>query len=142
MERLDPTLHPHVPDGWFAKESVTLLAPDGQANIIISSEPLDPSIDTDTYAEVQGELLRKEFPGYRQLGVGVQLLPGARRVNWRNFSWTPPDGVAVTQLQIYYVQCRRGYTATATTPSTSWSRFEPVFHRVLETLEIAQPTAS
>ncbi len=112
MERVEPTLHLDVPDGWFKKESVTLLAPDGQANISSRASPLT----------------RASTP----MPMPISKAGCCTR-----------DGVAVTQLQIYYAHCGRGYTATATTPSTSWSRFEPVFHRVLETLEIAtQPTAS
>ena len=66
MQTFRPRLRAEVPETWFAKESVTFLAPDGQANVIASSEPLDPSIDTERYASTQGDLLAKEFPGYEQ----------------------------------------------------------------------------
>ena len=49
----------------------------------------------------------------------------------RRFEWTPPDGVAVTQIQLYYAEDGRGYTATATTPSTQFERFEMQFRQLL-----------
>ena len=49
----------------------------------------------------------------------------------RRFEWTPPDGVAVTQIQLYYAEEGRGYTATATTPSTQFERFEMQFRQLL-----------
>ena len=39
------TLMAAAPADWFFKEQITFLAPDGQANVIASTEPLDPSID-------------------------------------------------------------------------------------------------
>src|SRR3954452_15177039 len=65
--RFEARLQAALPAGWFVKESITLLAPDGAGNVIVSTEPLDPSIDTARYAEVQGELLRNEFPGFTEL---------------------------------------------------------------------------
>jgi hypothetical protein len=128
------TVRAPVPSGWFEKHSVTLLAPDGQANVIASREPLDPSIDTERYASVQGELLRKEFPGYREhaftvvpLSVGPAYL--------RLFSWTPPDGVAVVQQQVYFARGGAGYTATATAPQHAAERFTALFDEVLRRLE-------
>ena len=124
-----------VPDGWFTKESITLLAPDGQANVIASSEPLDPSIGVEQYAQVQGDLLRKEFPGYREFSyrsVTAFGQPGYLR----HFEWTPPDGVRVTQLQVYTVTTGRGWTATATTPSTNFHRFEVAFYATLAGLSM------
>lgn len=44
LQRFKPQLTAPLPEGWFAKESITLLAPDGQANVIASSEPLDRTI--------------------------------------------------------------------------------------------------
>ena len=84
-----------LPPGWFAKESFTVLAPDGQANVIASSEPLDPSIDTARYAEVQRGLLEKEFPDYHEIGSGEITLAGGVAAQWREFGWQPPDGVRV-----------------------------------------------
>jgi hypothetical protein len=124
-----------VPHEWFAKESLTILAPDGQANVIASSEPLDPNIDTQQYADVQGDLLRREFPSYRE--HSFEPFPAFGRQGWmRVFEWQPPDGVPVTQMQVYYVENGRGYTATATTPSTQFDRFEWAFNMVLSDIAI------
>jgi hypothetical protein len=123
-----------VPDGWFEKQSVTLLAPDGQANVIASREPLDPSMDTEHYASVQGDLLRKEFPGYREHAFTLVPL-SAGPAYLRLFSWTPPDGVAVVQQQVYFARGGAGYTATATAPQHAAERFTALFDQVLRRLE-------
>jgi hypothetical protein len=115
----------------MAKESFTLLAPDGQANIIASSEPLDRSIETRQYADVQGDLLAQEFPDYFSLSYESALVFGRRPGYIRTFTWKPPDGVPVTQIQAYYARDGRGYTATATTPSERFEDFEADFRRVL-----------
>jgi tetratricopeptide (TPR) repeat protein len=125
-----------VPNGWFAKESTTLLAPDGQANIIVSSEPLDPSIDTDRYASAQGELLEKEFPQFKQKRFERMTMLGGREGYIREFEWTPEDGAPVTQLQLYYAEEGRGYNATATTPSAGFAERELVLLEALQALRI------
>jgi hypothetical protein len=136
MNRFRPLLSAPVPAGWFVKESTTLLAPDGQANIIASSEPLSPEIDAGQYAEVQGDLLRKEFPGYREHSFEAMRLFGDRDGFMRRFEWEPPDGEPVTQIQVYYAEGGRGFTATATTPRKSIGDFEQEFFDVLEGLAL------
>jgi hypothetical protein len=121
-----------LPAGWYAKESFTILAPDGQANVILSSEPLDEAIDVQRYADVQGDLLEKEFPHFRGVGVGEMVLSGGISGRWRQFGWTPPDGLRVTQLQIYAVPFPgRGYTATATSPDGSWDRYAELLRSIV-----------
>ena len=136
MNRFEPHLTAPLPAGWFAKESLTLLSPDGQANLIVSSEPLDPSVDTTQYAAVQGDLLAREFPGYHQLAFEPARMLGSRQGYIRRFEWRPPDGLPVTQLQQYYVESGRGYTATATVPSTLFERFEDQFLELLGGIRI------
>jgi hypothetical protein len=132
-----PELRLLVLDGWFAKESHTLLAPDGQANVIASSEPLDASTDLQRYAQEQGERLSAEFPGYVEHDFRAELVLGGRPGFVRTFSWTPPDGQAVTQIQLYYVRAGRGYTATATTPTSEFGRYEAQLRQILDGLLIA-----
>lgn len=124
-----------VPAGWLVKESVTLLAPDGQANVIVSREPLDPTLDTRQYATVQGDLLRREFPGYEEQVFTVLPL-SAGPAYLRLFSWTPPDGVRVVQHQMYLARAGTGFTATATTPASTHERFAGAFDQVLRQLEL------
>ena len=124
-----------VPEGWFVKESITLLAPDGQANVIASSEPLDPTLDSFRYAQIQGDLLRKEFPGYQEFSFDAHVvfgLPGFKR----HFAWVPPDGLPVTQVQVYATNEGRGYTVTATTPSTNQERFWDTFMAALDEISV------
>lgn len=136
MEEFRPVLRAGLPDGWHAKESITLLSPDGQANIIASSEPIQPGIESETYAAVQGELLAREFPQYRQLAFEPRVLFGNRQGYAREFEWIPEDGVPVTQIQLYHAADGRGYTATATTPSTNFPTIAPMLRVVLAALVI------
>jgi hypothetical protein len=136
-ERFEPRLRLQLPEGWFAKESLTVLAPDGQANVIASSEPLDPTIDSQRYAQVQGDLLQREFPRFHELAFLPALVFGGRPGYLRHFEWTPPEGERVTQIQLYYAANGRGYTATATTPSSSFARFELDLRRIVAEISLA-----
>jgi tetratricopeptide (TPR) repeat protein len=129
------------PSDWLVKESITLLAPDGQANVIASSEPLDPEIGLDQYASIQGDLLRGEFPGYEEASFKQVTCLGGRRGWLRQFSWSPPDGVSVTQLQLYYAEDSRGYTATATTPSSRFADVELELRQMLLAVDLLPPAA-
>jgi hypothetical protein len=81
-------------------------------------------------------LLEREFPSFRQLSYEETEAFGDRQCFLRRFEWLPPDGVAVTQLQLYYAEAGRGYTATATTPSSQFARYELELRDVLEGLLI------
>lgn len=131
MRLVTPQLSVPLPDGWFHKESITILAPDGQANVIVSTEPLDPSLDSEAYARIQGELLAGEFPWFAQVSFGPISWLGGKRAFLRHFTWTAPDGVPITQLQAYYAEAGRGFTATATTPCQHFPGFETVLRDVL-----------
>jgi hypothetical protein len=122
--RYRPTLSAIPPHGWFVKESITLLAPDGQANVIVSSEPIDPSLDSAQYAMIQGQLLAAQFPRYVEHDFVPVPLLGRYDGFVREFSWTPPDGVRVTQIQFYCAATGRGYTGTATTPAAMFGAHE------------------
>jgi hypothetical protein len=137
MESFRPRITAGVPDGWYVKESITLLQPNGEANIIASAEPLDPTLTSEVYATTQGDVLRDEFPGYREISFGTTDLFGGQSGFVRKFEWTPPDGEQVTQIQIYYVESGRGYTATATTPTISLHKFESVLLDTLRALTLA-----
>ena len=129
------TLMAAAPADWFFKEQITFLAPDGQANVIASTEPLDPSIDVEKYTTIQGDLLRDEFPGFREMTfaeIGIDGIPG--QTYFREFAWTPPDGVEVSQMQIYAVANGRGITATGTTPTTSFERYREALGEIILTL--------
>ena len=63
-------LDPVCPAGWFFKTSVTLVAPDGQGNVIASSEPIDVRLDTEQYFAEQGVLLYREFPKFAEEAQG------------------------------------------------------------------------
>jgi hypothetical protein len=126
-----------LPERWTAKESMTLGAPDGRANVIASTEPLDPSIGTYQYASIQGDLLRREFNDYAEIDFRPALVLGGRPGYLREFEWTPPDGDRVRQLQIYYAIADRGFTVTATTPVATFTEFEQALRMITEGIVIA-----
>jgi hypothetical protein len=134
--KVSPTITATRPDGWFHKETITLLAPDGQANVIASGEPLDPTITATQYALIQGDLLRNDFPGYLEHTFEALTVFGGLDGYLRDFSWAPPDGVPVRQLQQYAVQDGRGFTATATVPATQYDRFRGQLRAVLASLTL------
>jgi tetratricopeptide (TPR) repeat protein len=130
-----------VPEGWFVKESTTLVSPDGQANIIASSEPLDPTIDSAAYAETQGSLLEKEFSAYEEKTFEQVAVFGDHDGYVRTFEWTPRDGVRVAQVQVYFAEAGRGYTATATTPLSNMPAVEIMLAQTLRGLRLARDAA-
>ncbi len=136
MQRFKPRITSVAPDGWFIKESITLLEPNGRANVIASSEPLDTSIDSRLYAEAQGDQLRKEFKGYIETIFEPTEVWNGRQGYMRRFQWEPEDSVPVTQIQIYFAENGRGYTATATVPSKESEQFELQLRMVLGGLMI------
>ena len=126
-----PTLSAAVPNGWLVKESITLMSLDGQANVILSSEPIDPWLDSIDYALAQGHQLAMELPAYREHAFDRVLLFGRYAGFVRELSWTPHDGVPVTQLQFYCAIAGRGYTGTATTSSSMFPVHEPGLRETL-----------
>lgn len=119
-----------APAGWLSKQSWTVFAPDGQANVIASSEPIAPHLDTEQYARAQGDLLWREFPQFHEHSL-EQISLGPQRALLRDFEWWPPDGVKVRQLQVYLASSGQGFTATATTPASNFPNVEQVLRATL-----------
>ena len=138
MSTYSPRLSGGMPEGWVGKGSITLLSPDGQANVIAASEPVDPSIDSETYATVQGDVLREQFPGYSEISVESGVVLGGDGYR-RTFEWEPPDGTRVTQIQAYRVAGSTAYTATATTPSERFGLIEPILRMVVDSISVPEP---
>jgi hypothetical protein len=136
MQRFKPQLTATLPDGWVARESTELLSLDGAANVIASSEPLNPDIDTQRYAEMQGESFAREFPNYREITFEPIQVFGKRHGYIRHFEWEPEGSVPLAQMQIYYTENGRGYTATATTPSGEFERLKLQLRLLLEGLDL------
>lgn len=136
MQRFRPRLTAPWPEGWLVKEQITLLAPDGQSNVITSSEPLEPSIDTQEYAKRQADVLQKEFLGYREIWFEPVETVDGRAAYARCFAWTPQDREPVTQIQLYYAEGGRGYTTTATALSTAFPRLELQLRQLVEGMTI------
>ncbi len=134
-QRYQGTIRADVPAGWFVKESITLLAPSGQANVIVSSEPLDPTLTSEQYATAQGELLRREFPGYVEHRFDRTQVFGMDGY-LRQFEWSPPSGMRVAQVQAYATRAGRGFTATGTAPATVAAEHTRTFLAVLRSIEI------
>ena len=131
MERYQSTTSVPVPEGWRVKESITLLSPDGHSNLIVSREPLDPQITSQEYAKTQKELLRKEFPDYREHAFAKTELQGGKKAYLHRFQWKPPNSEDVTQIQVYYSNNGVGITATATCRTLDFEHYENEIRQVL-----------
>lgn len=135
-EPVSSTIRASKPVDWYARESLTLLAPGGGVNVIVSSEPVDPAVDSSTYAHIQGQLLQGEFPGYSEHSFESRQVFGERAGFVRRFSWQPADGAPVTQVQHYYAEGGKGYLATATTPRAHFTEHETVVVELLDSLRV------
>lgn len=132
--RVGDSLSAPLLNNWLFKESITLLEPNGAANVIFSSENLAENIDSRSYAETQEKLLRDEFPEFSQIDFEPMTIFGNHEGFMRRFEWTPPDGKRVTQLQLYAVINGRGYTATATALAKDFSEHELQIVEIVEGL--------
>jgi uncharacterized protein YjbI with pentapeptide repeats len=121
-----------VEEGWNSridqdKNEIMILTDDRSANVISSSATIPPKwsgVDAHRYGELETGKELKTFPGYHQLApkaTNVFGVPGFRRL----YEWDPKDGEPVTQIQQYYTEKDRGYTATATTTSDNFEKYEP-----------------
>jgi hypothetical protein len=131
--RFNGSLSCAVPDGWTVRESLTILAPDGEANVIASSEPIDDALSTERYADSQGVQLRDEFSNYKELSYGPEKMLGGFDCYIRRFESSPRDhpGDRITQIQVYHVAAGRGYVLTATTRSIGFAAIEPTLSSIL-----------
>jgi hypothetical protein len=136
MRALHPGLAVGLPEGWFGKVSLTVLAPDGEANVIVSSETVDDDTETFAYATGQGELMREEFAGYEELSFGPVDVFGGRAGWERTYRWTAEGRDHVTQIQLYYVARGRACIATATTLSEIFDEVEPTLRDVLASVRL------
>jgi hypothetical protein len=127
-------LRAQVPDGWSVRESWTLQAPDGQSTIVVSREPLPPGVGTGQYAQGHGDRLAAEFPQYQQHVLTLLVLASGPAYA-RLFSWAPPGGMRVTQVQVYATGPGTGFTASATTSAASFGAVADVVDGVLRSLE-------
>jgi hypothetical protein len=137
MQSFRHAITAQIPDDWLTKESITLYEQNWEANVIASYEPIEEGLTSKEYAESQGDPLRQEFPAYDEISFSPTELLGGRSGYLRKFEWTPPDGERVTQLQLYYAENGRGFTATATTSSVAFYKFERVLIDVLRNLSLS-----
>jgi hypothetical protein len=137
-----------APHGWCAdeyrmepdaegKRTMTLLSPDGDANVIASTEPLSFGIGTREYAEGQGQLLEQEFPKFEELGE--ERSPAFGRGITRTFTWTPEDGEPVWQVQGYRAVSGIGYVATGTTYADASVAARRELERAVESVRFVRP---
>ncbi len=141
MQTVKGELAASIPPDWYWKESITLLAGDGEANVIFSSEPIDPGLGLEEYAMSQGKVLAENFPAYREIAFEPMTMMGGRPGRLRRFEWRPPDKPPMTQIQLYCVEGDRGYSATATTPTAHIQAAEPVLVGILERLTVERAAA-
>jgi hypothetical protein len=133
----DNSLTLGIPRGWSFKESYTLIAPDGQANVIASTEPLPHSMTPFEYQQRQGNELQAEFPEYREHSLEQITVLGLDQLAFlRTFSWRPEEAEQVTQMQLYAVESGRGITVTATTPSVHFAEQRPTLIEAIRSIKV------
>ncbi|SEP22369.1 DcrB-related protein [Trujillonella endophytica] len=142
----DSRLRVRVPEGWSVRESWTLVAPDAQANVVVAREPLPPAVRTEQYAQGLGDRLGAEFPNYQQHVLTVVPLSSGPAYA-RLFSWAPPGGARVVQVQVCATTPGTGFTATAAAPAASFEYLADTLDGVLRSLGFgaapaAQPPAT
>lgn len=135
-----------VPGGWCTSElqldpdedgsrTFTVRAVDGSANVISSSEPLDPAMTTRTYADSQETLLREELAGYEQHAAGHSAAyegDGYERV----FTWIPDAAGRIWQIQAYAARDGVGYTTTGTTTIDAPRSVRQMLRRVVTSVRL------
>jgi hypothetical protein len=132
-----PRIQFEIPEGWAFKEQITILRdPDKQvsANLIASSEPAPANTDSEGYAKQIAEQLQRECPAYLELEFERMDAFGGEDGWLRRFEWEPERNLRITQLQVYCVNQGRAYTATATTESEHFDRYQTELIRVLYSL--------
>jgi hypothetical protein len=132
-----------VPDGWTYKEQVTVAQAndaDGvSANVIASSEPIDPEKSARDYADEMGERYEKEFPGYEELALEEIDIFGGTHGWLRRFAWEPEQGVRIDQLQAYYAADGRCYTAVASAGAGEFDEHKQRLVKVLNSFSVSRP---
>ncbi|MGY1771865.1 DcrB-related protein [Blastococcus sp. SYSU D00813] len=129
-----------VPEGWSVTESWTLRAPDGQADVVVTREPLPPDVGTEQYAQGRGDRLAAEYPQYQQHALTVVPLASGPAYA-RLFSWTASGGTRVVQVQVCATAGGTGVTATATAPAASYGSVAEVLDGVLRSVALDLPAA-
>jgi len=144
--RVQPRITVDFPDDWEFREQITILAaanPMGevQANVLASSEPVDPGLESEGYARSMEKRLEEEFPAYREIELEEMDVFGGRSGWMRRFEWAPEPDRAVTQIQIYYAEGGRGYTATATAESEDFGEYQAELVSVLSSMSLDRAPA-
>jgi hypothetical protein len=141
MERLFPT-RLEIPryDGWGGRWSATLTAAGGRANLVATTEPIDPSIDPRQYADAQAEPVEREFDDYVELSFEAALVFGGRPGYLRRFEWRSDIG-RVRQMQAYYTWNGRAYLMTGTALAEGFEEVEESLNALMAGVTIGPPEA-
>ena len=136
---LEPRIVVEPPADWNLSESVTLRPPDGSASLIVSSEPIDRGIDSRMFADRSVEALALDLPEY-QPGPIVPVTLFGQPGFLHHYSWVPPEGRTVGQIQVFAVVNGRSYTGTAT--AAPWTtEIEAQLLTAIATLRLEPSTA-
>jgi hypothetical protein len=139
-----PAIAVCMPPGWSLRESLTVTSPGGDANVIFSSERLQPPISAWDYMINGYDLLASEFSGFVSRGFEQFSIEGVTGEVYRHvFEWEPPEEGSrpVVQMQLYAVRQARGFTATATTTADRIDELGSVLVGILSSLIISEESA-
>jgi len=142
MTRFESELTLPLPPDWVARDTLTLVSPDGRANVTASSEPVDPDTTTEQFAtSIGASLADGQFPGYHEISSGPTDTVDGEPAWLRRFDWSPPDSERVSQLQLYFARGGRVYTLTATSTADDNRMFEQMLTEMLRSVVLRSPSS-
>ena len=111
-----------VPPNWSVVESLELEAADGKQGVISeSATPLDPGMDSETYARALVDDLRTQ-PGFREIAFEQVAVFGGE-LGWRCRCGWNAETVPVELTQIFHVHGDAGFNAGIPRVGGRFSRF-------------------
>jgi hypothetical protein len=138
------TYHMHegsfsVPEGW-RDQSMTVFrfpSPKGKEAAIVITRDYETSIDDPMeYARAQQEAAKKNFPGFKSLGVQEQVI-AEQTAAIVDYQWRANGSVLLRQRQAYLKHEQVMLTLTVSAQFDDFDRVEPAWSGVLASLRLA-----
>ncbi len=126
-----------LPPGWAVQESMTLTAPDGVSNLMVSGDQLEASKTAREYADEALTHLQG-LNQFEEVSFEPVELPAQVEAYVRRFTWVTEDDVSVSQCQAYFVVGDRAYVATGTTIKGA-AELEEQLVQLVRTIAVRKP---
>jgi hypothetical protein len=132
-----------VPEGWRDQSMTVFRLPvaKGKEAAIVITRDYETSIDDPMeYARAQQEAAKKNFPGFKSLGIQEQAV-AEKTAAVVDYQWRANGSVLLRQRQAYLKHEQVMLTLTVSTQFDDFDRVEPAWSSVLGSLRLAtQPT--